>query len=260
MPERNVEAFLLPVLMLLLISMNGSIAYFHMLPKTVPFIIATVLGVLLAGALFLREHAFAHAVLLTFLVAVWNLVADIAIWPFLIVPLIVYALTAFSVPSLRRSVRWLAVGRFDKPVWLLMISTVFVSSVALLAWFKAWHPDLTHYLKSIPSWHPAALVFEGIGFSLLNAAMEESMYRGVLMQALDTALGPGISSIIYQAAAFGLLHIKGIPGDWIGVGMTCIYGLMLGVIRRRSGGILAPFATHVFADVTIFIILVTLVR
>jgi membrane protease YdiL (CAAX protease family) len=42
--------------------------------------------------------------------------------------------------------------------------------------------------------------------------------------------------------------------------MAMIYGVMLGAIRRRSRGILAPFVTHVVADLVIFVILVLMVR
>jgi hypothetical protein len=141
-----------------------------------------------------------------------------------------------------------------------MLVTVFVSATGLLVWFILWKPDLTHFLSSIPSWNPTLLIFEGIGFALLNAAMEESFFRGVLMQALDETLGPGMPSVILQAVALGLLNIEGIPGDLLGVVMAMIYGVMLGAIRRRSRGTLAPFVTHVVADLVIFVILVLMVR
>jgi uncharacterized protein len=245
-------------LILLLVPFIGSIAYFHMLPKAVPFIITSVIGLLLAGALLLRQTAVIHAAL--FLLAVWSIISNIAVWPSLIVPLLAYSGVVVLIPSLRKTVGWLRAGQFDRTLWLLMVTTVFVSSVALLLWFILWKPDLTHFLRIIPSWGPSLLILEGIGFALLNAAMEESIFRGVLMQALDETLGEGTPSVILQAIAFGLLHIKGIPGDWIGVAMATVYGLMLGAIRRRSQGILAPYVTHVFADAVIFVILVLLVR
>jgi hypothetical protein len=37
--------------------------------------------------------------------------------------------------------------------------------------------------------------------------------------------------------------------------MATVYGFALGVIRKESRGLLAPFVTHVFADATIFLIL-----
>lgn len=244
------------IVVLLLVPLNGSVAYFHLLPEAVSFIVTSVIGLLIAGAVILGHRAAIHASLLTFLIAVWNCISNIAIWPSLIIPLTLYAGMVVLIPSLRRSVDWLRVGQFDRTLRALMAAAVLVSSAGLVVWFLLWKPDLTQSLKSVPSWNPWLLVFEGIGFALLNAAMEEAIYRGVLMQALDEALGPGMPSVVLQAAAFGLLHIQGIPGGWVGVFMAMAYGLMLGVIRRRSRGIIAPFVTHVFADLAIFAMLV----
>ena len=58
-----------------------------------------------------------------------------------------------------------------------------------------------------------------------------------------------------QAVAFGALHLLGIPGGWIGVAMAAAYGVMLGWLRRRSQGMLAPYLAHGLADVAIFGIL-----
>jgi len=259
-PDTSSRRLFPVVIILFLVPLNGSIAYFHMLPRAAPLIITSAIGLVLAGALLIRKRASVHAALLTFLLAAWNNVTDIAVWPSLIIPLIVYAVFVFAFPPLRRSVNWLRIGQFGGAVWLLIISTVFLSSGVLFIWFIILNPHLGHFLKSIPRWDPVLLIFEGIGFALLNAAMEESIYRGVLMQAFDEVLGPAWISIILQATAFGLLHIKGIPGGWIGVGMAMIYGLMLGIIRRYSNGILASYATHVVADVVIFAILVLLVK
>jgi len=41
-----------------------------------------------------------------------------------------------------------------------------------------------------------------------------------------------------------------------GVGLTFVYGLVLGELCRRAGGLMAPFITHVFTD----LVIVTIVR
>jgi len=98
------------IIVLLLVPLNGSIAYFHMLPKAAPFIIIAVIGILVAGALILRQHAVIHAALLTLLLAAWNIISNIAVWPSLIIPLIVCAGVVILIPALRRSVGWLRTG------------------------------------------------------------------------------------------------------------------------------------------------------
>ena len=82
------------------------------------------------------------------------------------------------------------------------------------------------------------LLLLGIGFALVNAALEESIYRGILMQALDAVFGPGVFSVVLQAIVFGLAHIQGVPDGWTGVGLATAYGAMLGLIRRRALGML----------------------
>jgi membrane protease YdiL (CAAX protease family) len=67
-------------------------------------------------------------------------------------------------------------------------------------------------------------------------------------------------SLLVQAWLFGALHYReGFPNGAWGLVMTAVYGIMLGVLRRRSQGMLAPWAVHVFADCVIFTILAGMV-
>jgi membrane protease YdiL (CAAX protease family) len=81
-----------------------------------------------------------------------------------------------------------------------------------------------------------------------------------MLHALDRSLGPGFTSLLLQALAFGAIHIRGFPRGWLGVGLACIYGLLMGVIRRRAGGMFAPWIAHVFTDVVIAGIVLFLAR
>jgi membrane protease YdiL (CAAX protease family) len=56
---------------------------------------------------------------------------------------------------------------------------------------------------------------------------------------------------------FGVGHLHGFPSGWIGVGLATIYGLMLGVVRLRTGGLLAAWIAHVAADFTIACLILT---
>jgi len=87
--------------------------------------------------------------------------------------------------------------------------------------------------------------------------MEEAVFRGVVMEAVDSALGPGSWSVVLQAAPFAAFHYQaGFPNGTSGLAMTFMYGIMLGVIRRISRGMLAPLIAHILADITIFSILI----
>jgi len=86
--------------------------------------------------------------------------------------------------------------------------------------------------------------------------MEETIFRGIMLEALDSALGTGHFSIILQSLSFAALHYRfGFPNGFCGFWMVFVYGWMLGYIRQKSRGILAPWIVHVVADITIFIIL-----
>jgi membrane protease YdiL (CAAX protease family) len=219
------------------------------------FLIATCsAGLLFVLALLLRDPMAVHVTMLTFLVAVC---AGIWSWPiYFLVPLIVYAIVVAVTPSLRQTISWLRLGEFDWLVCCFIVLTVFLSSAGLLLWFLLGQSDLNRQLALVPNWSPVLLIAAGLGFALANATIEESIYRGVLMQGLDTVFGPGKLSVILQAVPFGLIHLNGTPSGWLGVSMAGVYGLMLGSIRRRSQGMLAPFVAHVFADIVIFSMLV----
>jgi membrane protease YdiL (CAAX protease family) len=103
---------------------------------------------------------------------------------------------------------------------------------------------------------PAAFVL-----SLINAAVEEAAYRGILLEALDTALGRGPAGVFIQALAFGALHFSaGFPRGTAGLALAFVYGLALGAMRNKSGGLLAPWLTHVLTDLAIFSMLLALAR
>ena len=77
-----------------------------------------------------------------------------------------------------------------------------------------------------------------------------------MMEALDSALGDGYWSTGTQAVSFAALHyLTGFPSGMLGFFMVLVYGVMLGVIRRRSSGLLAPWIAHVMTDIAIFSIL-----
>ena len=178
-------------------------------------------------------------------------------WPYkLLVPLSVYFLVVLLVPKLRRTLSWLRPGHLGKDILALVAATALLSGMALYLWNYALRPDLSRHLAYIPAVPFWTYPFLGLGFAFLNAAMEETAFRGIVMQATDSAFGPGVLSLLLQAALFGALHfLQGFPNGGWGFGMAFIYGIMLGHIRRKSLGMLAPWLAHVCADLVIFAIL-----
>lgn len=178
----------------------------------------------------------------------------------LLVPLVVYGVIVATVPSLRRSLLWLRSGHFSSDILLLVLATIVVSGSALVGWYYLIKPDINSHLEQMPKLSVWMLPLVAIGFAMLNAAMEEVAFRGVIMQALDSAIGVGMASIIIQAVSFGLFHYTaGFPNGGWGLAMVIVYGFMLGMLRRRSQGLLACWLAHVVADVVIFGILAIIV-
>lgn len=178
-------------------------------------------------------------------------------WPFhMLLPLVVYAGFVWTVPSLRNSLLWIGQGRKGVDIRLLVLATVLLSGAGLLLWYFFTEPDLTPFFELLPEVPIVLLPVAGLCFAILNAVMEESVFRGILMQSLESALGAGMPVVLIQAALFGVMHYHpgALPSGVWGVGMTFIYGVMLGLIRQRARGMLAPVVAHVLADAAVFAI------
>lgn len=216
------------------------------------------LAILLVLLLFtlIRQYSYAaHAALfamLTLLLAIYF--PFLRVWPYsILLPLVVYGVVVWLTPSLRQTVGWMHKGSLNSKVIKLILVTVIVSATALVMWIVLLKPDIEHHLALVPDWPYWTYPLLGILFALCNAAMEESAYRGIMMEAMDSALGSGYWSVFIQAIPFAALHyMSGFPNGFLGFIMTLVYGIMLGLIRRLSKGMLAPLVTHVATDLTIF--------
>jgi membrane protease YdiL (CAAX protease family) len=242
---------------IIIVGLALSIASF--LPVISASIVVVSIG-LLAFALLSREIQAIHISLFAaFLISVPFLFPLLRQWPFnLLVPLLLYSVVCATVPALRSSILWLRLGRVDKKAMLLIITIAAFSGLALYIWQRALAPDLSIHLKHIPEMPIWMFPIAGLGFSVLNAAVEEAIYRGVIMQSMDSAFGPGVASVLVQGWLFGAMHyLQGFPNGGWGLVMATVYGLILGWLRRLSQGMLAPWLAHVCADAVIFAILAT---
>lgn len=160
---------------------------------------------------------------------------------------------------LHDTLEWLKPGSFTRDVILLTIASALLAAISLIVWYLGVRPNLTDLIETfIPKWNVALLIFGGLLFSIVNAAVEEGAYRGVIMAALDKSIGSGVAPIILQSAAFGTLHVNGFPRGWIGVGLASVFGFLMALIRRRSQGMLAPWVAHMCTDIVIVCIVMFL--
>ena len=175
-----------------------------------------------------------------------------------VVPVMVYLTLALSIKRIRKSVTWLRAGHIDGGSLLIIAAVVVLSSLGLVGWVLFAKPDLGIFLDMIPNLPFGLMVLGSLGFALSNAFIEELMFRGVLWQVLNGFFYRNLVAILLQAILFGLWHWKGFPGGPSGMVLVFVWGIFLGWIRRRSGGMLGPFICHGCADLAIFWILYTI--
>jgi uncharacterized protein len=223
---------------------------------------ASAVGLVLIGTAAAWARAWEAVVLaaLFLLMLLWHLIAPDA-WsgipslPFLVPFLAVLPLAA-ALPG-RNRLAWLRFGRMDHWGWVAFTSVASVG--ALLAW-ATWTDNLgvgSDLARATRGLSRAGMAGVILAFALVNAYAEEVVYRGVVQEALRRALGPGWPTLALQAAAFASVHFhEGFPNGAVGTAMVFIYGLMLGWLRERGGGIGAPWVAHVVADLVIALVLV----
>lgn len=182
-----------------------------------------------------------------------------------LLPVLLAGLVSWPFPRARAAWDWLRRGHLSASAILLAAVTAAMATAALLLWalwadYLGVGAGLVRSYRDIPRWF---LLLVGVpAFALVNAFAEEAIFRGVLQGAL-LARFPGRPriSVVLPAALFAAAHYwAGFPNGKIGLLMTFIYGISLGMIRLLSRGFLLPFLTHFAADFVIGILLVFLAR
>jgi uncharacterized protein len=251
---RNVDALLVVSVTLLCIAAP-------LLPSNAA--IGAAAGTAVLAVLAWYKHCRAAAPFSTFCVICFGLVlSGVRLFPVVLaLGLLGYAGVVRAVPWRRRTATWARLGSFDATVRFLSLAAWLLAAAALVSWYVLLRPNIGDIVKAyVPALPFGQLIAGGLIFSMVNAAVEEGVYRGVFLHALDSTLGAGFAALLLQALAFGAIHIRGFPRGWLGVGLACIYGLLMGAIRRRAGGMFAPWIADVFTDVVIAVIVLFLAR
>jgi len=178
-------------------------------------------------------------------------------WPVqFIAPLSVYLVVyALVLRKDKNREKWLTLGILNKPVIIMMSVVIVLTSASLLLWYFLADPDITDLKNSFPKSGLFMLIIYGILFSVFNSIWEEFIIKGILWDGLEQLHLHFIILNIIQAVLFGVLHINGFPRGLTGAILAAVYGFLIGIIRKKSKGLLAPCITHTCADSTIFVIL-----
>lgn len=168
------------------------------------------------------------------------------------------AATAWHFSGRRDPIRWLGPSVADRPAAVLALISLPLTVTALVAFIVSGRTDIdtaTEGIQGLPVW---LILLAGLGFALVNPTVEEVLFRGVLQTAMATAWGSPSLAIAAQAAAFGAIHLRGVPGGPLGMAMAAVWGAALGVIRHRTQSIRIPWLVHVIANLAIFTSIVAL--
>ncbi len=225
-----------------------------------PWFLPIACAFLLGAVLFKRIWALYPGALLLFLLFSYPIVAPKVFLQVpglsLSLPLLLAALFCLPFPFARRQFAcWLRAGEGNTitRLWTVTIGLVFAliiifcllwaEGLGALAIFQA-------ELQGVPKW----FLFLGVPFfALLNAAVEEGVYRGVLQESLEQRF-PGKTRLVLfvQASAFAATRcMMGFPGGLVGYGVALGYGMFLGRLRMQTGGMRAPFLAHFLCDLVI---------
>jgi hypothetical protein len=190
---------------------------------------------------------------LTATLAAFALPWQIAWWPLPgAVGVAVYLLAGRLEHSLPRPAVIWPMGRLTRGGLAAIGAIALAATASLLIFRQVTPPGLQFGARLLPHW---SLLAGGLAYAAGNAAVEELLYRGVIQRHLTLAVGSW-PAVALQAGAYGLLHLHGYPYGAAGVALTTGYGLLLGTLRLKTGGLLAPWITHTLADGVIFLFIV----
>ena len=136
-----------------------------------------------------------------------------------------------------------------------VVGIMALTTSTLLVFHATAHPDVQRYRAFLPIEALGSGIVAGGVFAIVNATLEELVFRGVLFDAVQSQWGAW-GALIGTAMLFGLGHLHGYPPGLLGACLAALFGSVLGALRLWTGGLLLPIVAHMGADATIYGILV----
>jgi hypothetical protein len=202
-----------------------------------------------------KTRAAIHGILFFALVVIVNACFPSLPWPwYLVIPVLVYAALVLAVGPLRRTAPKLAVGRLGGRPLLGAAVLAFVTTGVLVGFQAVFEPDTKDLAAKLPVAWFGSLLLAGASFSIVNAVVEEVIFRGILWELVADEWNQGVALGV-TAVLFGVGHLHGYPPGPLGACMAGLYGVTLGALRWWTGGLGLATACHIGADATIFCIL-----
>lgn len=126
------------------------------------------------------------------------------------------------------------------------IALVFVCIVAV--------SNLFYQGVNLPSMRisPGLLILAGLGWAMLNAASEETIYRGFLMSRLEDNVGSK-GAFFLQALLFTIAHLwTKIPFGFWALLLVFAFGMLMGWLVKKTQGLFAAVYVHFCVDLAMF--------
>jgi membrane protease YdiL (CAAX protease family) len=158
-----------------------------------------------------------------------------------------YTVVARRTRLLGSSFGWARVGRPTLTELVISMAIGVLSFLGVIVWVRLARPDLAEQAAAVPEVSIAILVLLAVAFAVINSLVEEMLFRGVFMYALEAALGIW-PAVVLQAVSFGLLHTQGFPRGPYGMLLAGVVGLVLAWLRLRTRGMVAPWLAHAIAN------------
>ncbi len=223
-----------------------------------------------------RERATATAVAL--LAAVYNVAVNRVLPPATHVPANLLAAafgTALGRTAAHASWSELGLGREQLRRGLVMGGAVSLAAAGVVG-AAAVTPSTRRFFvdERVHEVSPAEAAYEvGVRIPLATALPEEVVFRGVLLGVLQRS-HTATTSIAWTSTLFGLWHLlptlntmhsnpiseelpNGRAGQAVALGAATLAtgatGVALGLLRNRSGGVLAPFLVHATLNATAYV-------
>ncbi|MBL7255897.1 CPBP family intramembrane glutamic endopeptidase [Paractinoplanes lichenicola] len=131
----------------------------------------------------------------------------------------------------------------------LVIGAIFVTGSLIVREL----PALRELVNSVLAHARYGAIVPIVAITLLNGVAEEVFFRGALFAAIGRRHAVLLSTVIYAAATVA-------TGNLMLVFAAFLLGLVLGLQRRASGGILAPILTHITWSTTMLFALPALIH
>jgi len=203
---------------------------------------------------YIKSYDSMNFALLYFLIMICNILPYLRFWP-MPAGFLFFLILQIVFPNLRKNSKWFKVGKYNSKNVVLLLITIVISAGILVLWYLITLPDLNPMVTSLKDKSKIVIIISIIGFAIINAIVEESIFDGICYRAMEENFKIPIIFIGLQALSYSVSHFHGIPNGYIGILLSFIYGgLMLGGLRYLSKGLVFPVIAHIFADLTIAIL------